>query len=75
LRTGLWRRSAGGSSRRRHCNRKWLRRSDDRGNLDDRSGRASTLDMHLYVAALELELGDVLLHQKLDELFNFFLIH
>jgi hypothetical protein len=31
--------------------------------------------MHLNVAAFEFKLGDVLLDQKLDELFNFFLIH
>jgi len=31
--------------------------------------------MHLHIAAFEFELGDVLLDQKLYELFNFFLIH
>jgi hypothetical protein len=31
--------------------------------------------MHLHISAFEFELGDVLLNQKLNKLFNFFLIH
>ena len=31
--------------------------------------------MDLHVTAFEFELGDVLLHQKLDEFLDFFLIH
>ena len=35
----------------------------------------SALDVQLHIAAFHLELGNVLLHQQLDQFFDFFLIH
>src|SRR5271166_5530617 len=71
-----WGRCRGWSRCRRseHGNRRHRRQ---RGSDDHRSGlrSRSPLNVELHVTALELELGDVLLHQKLDQFPDFFLIH
>jgi hypothetical protein len=36
---------------------------------------ASALDLDLDIAALQLELGNILLDEELDEFFQLFLIH
>src|SRR5579863_9088545 len=35
----------------------------------------ATLDPYLHIAALQLELGNILFNQELDEFFQFFLVH
>ena len=47
------------------------RHLDNRG----RSGIGTTLDVQLEIAALHLELGDVLFYEEFDQFFEFFLVH
>jgi hypothetical protein len=48
---------------------------DYRGRLHYWRRHRATLHVEFQVAAFHLELGNILLHQKLDELSQFFLIH
>src|SRR5215469_13623461 len=59
---------------RRNCH--WRHRIEPRLRLGVNDGMlASTLDLDLDIAALQFELGNVLLDQKLYKFFQFFLIH
>src|SRR3974390_233758 len=55
--------------RDRHRLNRW------RSHLDDLRRVVCPLDVQLYIAAFNLKLGDVLLHQQLNQFFDFFLIH